>query len=130
MSHSYFEIGGQLVECTLHNTSIPSPLPSASSFRGAPTDLPVSQVQAKRKKWFAGGRKADRTSKWKVPGTPGSSLSSRDTVDKNAAAIVGGGAIRTGVAILMVPDPLPLVDEIAAFVLIAGGVALVAYGES
>jgi hypothetical protein len=38
--------------------------------------------------------------------------------------------IRAGVAILMVPDPLPLVDEIAAVVLIGAGAGLVYYGES
>jgi hypothetical protein len=38
--------------------------------------------------------------------------------------------IRAGVAILMVPDPLPLVDEIAGIALIAGGAGLVYYSES
>jgi len=113
MNYSYFEIGGQIVECQQHSTSIPSPLPSASSFRGAPTDLPVAQVQAQRKQKVAGGRKADRTS-----------------IRKESAKLIGGGMIRAGVAILMVPDPLPLVDEIAGLALIAGGAGLVYYGEN
>jgi hypothetical protein len=113
MNYSYFEIGGQIVECQQHSTSIPSPLPSPSSFRGAPTALPVAQVQGQRKQKVAGGRKGDRTSE-----------------RKQAAKVIGGAAIRAGVAILMVPDPLPLVDEIAGLVLIAGGAGLVYYSES
>lgn len=113
MNYSYFEIGGHLVECQQRITSIPSPQLSASSFRGAPTGLPVAQVQGQRKQKVAGGRKADRTS-----------------IRKESAKIVGGGMIRAGVAILMVPDPLPLVDEIAGIALIAGGAGLVYYSES
>ncbi len=110
---SYFEIGGQIVECQQHSTSIPSPLPSPSSFRGAPTALPVAQVQGQRKQKVAGGRKGDHTS-----------------IRKESAKLIGGGMIRAGVAILMVPDPLPVVDEIAGLVLIAGGAGLVYYGEN
>lgn len=113
MNHSYFEIGGQLVECQQHSTFIPSPLPSPSSFRGAPTALPVAQVQAQRKQKVAGGRKGDQSS-----------------MAKESAKLIGSGMIRAGVAILMVPDPLPVVDEIAGLVLIAGGAGLVYYGES
>lgn len=111
--NSYFEIGGQIVECELHSTSISSPSPSPSSFRGAPTALPVAQVQGQRKQKVAGGRKGDRTS-----------------IRKESAKLIGGGMIRAGIAILMVPDPLPLVDEIAGVVLIAGGAGLVYYGEN
>ena len=113
MNYSYFEIGGHIVQCQQHSTSIPSPLSSPSSFRGAPTALPVAQVQAQRKQKVAGGRKGDRTS-----------------MRKESAKFIGGGMVRAGVAILMVPDPLPLVDEIAGIVLITGGAGLVAYGES
>jgi hypothetical protein len=113
MNYSYFEIGGQIVECQQHSTSIPSPLPSPSSFRGAPTALPVAQVQGQRKQKVAGGRKGDRTS-----------------MRKESAKLIGGGMIRAGVAILMVPDPLPVVDEIAGLALIAGGAGLVYYSES
>jgi len=113
MNYSYFEIGGHLVQCQTRSTSIPSPISSTSSFRGAPTGLPVAQVQAQRKQKVAGGRKVEKR-----------------TIHKEGAKLVGGGMIRAGVAILMVPDPLPLVDEIAAVALIAGGAGLVYYGES
>ena len=110
MSYSYFEIGGQVVECQMHSTSIPSPQPSPSSFRGAPTDLSVAQVQEQRKQKVAGGRKGDRT----IP----------------MAKLIGQGMIRTGVAILMVPDPLPFVDEIVGGILIGGGAVLIYASEN
>jgi hypothetical protein len=44
--------------------------------------------------------------------------------------MIGTGMIRTGVAILMVPDPLPLVDEIVAVALIGGGATLVYLSEN
>ena len=113
MNYSYFEIGGQVVECQTRSTSTPSPLSSPSSFRGAPTGRAVAQVQAQRKQKVAGGRKGEQR-----------------TIHKEGAKLVGGGMIRAGVAILMVPDPLPLVDEIAAVVLIGAGAGLVYYGES
>ena len=113
MNYSYFEIGGQIVECQTRSTSIPSPLPSPSSFRGAPTGLPVAQVQGQRKQKVAGGRKGEQR-----------------TIHKEGAKLVGGGMIRAGVAILMVPDPLPLVDEIIAVSLIAGGATLVYLAEN
>ncbi len=78
---------------------------------GGPTALPVAQVQGQRKQKVAGGRKGDRTS-----------------IRKESAKLIGGGMIRAGVAILMVPDPLPVVDEIAGLALIAGGAGLVYYG--
>ena len=110
--NSYFEIGGQLVECQQHSTSIPSPLPSPSMFRGAPTGRAVAQVQAQRKQKVAGGRKGDRG------------------IGRKMTKTVGTTMIRTGVAILMVPDPLPLVDEIVAVSLIAGGATLVYLAEN
>jgi hypothetical protein len=113
MNYSYFEIGGQIVECQTRSTSIPSPLSSPSSFRGAPTGLPVAQVQGQRKQKVAGGRKGEKR-----------------TIHKEGAKLVGGGMIRAGVAILMVPDPLPLVDEIIAVSLIAGGATLVYLAEN
>ena len=112
MNYSYFEIGGQLLECQLHSTSIPSPLSSPSSFRGAPTTSTVAQVQAQRNGKVAGGRKGDHTS-----------------VSKQTAKMIGSGMIRAGIAILVVPDPLPIVDEVVGIVLIAGGAGLVAYAE-
>jgi hypothetical protein len=112
MNYSYFEIGGQLVECQQHSTSIPSPLPSPSSFRGAPTGRAVAQVQGQRKQKVAGGRKGDLG------------------IGRKMTKTVGTTMIRTGVAILMVPDPLPLVDEIVAVSLIAGGATLVYLAEN
>ncbi len=38
--------------------------------------------------------------------------------------VVGQAMVRTGIAILMVPDPLPLIDEVVAGVLVAGGAAI------
>lgn len=40
-------------------------------------------------------------------------------------SIVGQAAIRTGALVMMTPDPLPLVDELAAGALIVGGAYLV-----
>ena len=44
-------------------------------------------------------------------------------------SILGQGMIRTGIAILMVPDPVPFVDEIFAAALIGVGAGLVVYSE-
>ncbi len=41
--------------------------------------------------------------------------------------MVGSGMVRTGVAILLVPDPLPLVDEIIGVGLIAVGTTIIAF---
>ena len=38
--------------------------------------------------------------------------------------ILGQSMVRTGVAILMVPDPLPLVDEVVGGALVVGGAVL------
>jgi hypothetical protein len=113
MNYSYFEIGGQVVECQTRSTSIPSPLSSPSSFRGAPTGRAVAQVQAQRKQKVAGGRKGEQPN-----------------VSDPMMKMIGTGMIRTGVAILMVPDPLPLVDEIVAVALIGGGATLVYLSEN
>jgi len=109
---SFFEIGGNLVECQTRSTSIPSPLSSPSSFRGAPTTLTVAQVQGQRKPKVAGGRKGEQTE------------------SKAFAKMIGSGMIRAGVAILLVPDPLPFVDEIVGGLLIGGGAVMVYYAES
>ena len=45
--------------------------------------------------------------------------------DDNIRMMVGQAAARTGAAILLVPDPLPLVDEAVGLALLAGGVYLV-----
>jgi len=109
---SFFEIGGNLVECQTRSTSIPSSLSSPSSFRGAPTTLPAAQVQALQHPKVAGGRKGDQTE------------------SKRFAKMIGSGMIRAGVAILLVPDPLPFVDEIVGGLLVGGGAVMVYYAES
>ena len=40
-------------------------------------------------------------------------------------SVVGHAAVRTGAAILLVPDPLPFVDEAVGFALLASGAYLV-----
>ena len=40
-------------------------------------------------------------------------------------SVVGHAAVRTGAAILLVPDPLPFVDEAVGIALLAGGAYLV-----
>lgn len=57
---SYFEIGGHVVELE-HGTSLPSPLSSPSSFRGAPTTK--SEGATPRNKQVAGGRKGEQTNR-------------------------------------------------------------------
>jgi hypothetical protein len=55
---SYFEIGGQIVECQQHSTSIPSSLFSPSLFRGAPTHSRSAGASATESN-NSGGRKGD-----------------------------------------------------------------------
>ena len=40
-------------------------------------------------------------------------------------SMVGHGAVRAGTAIMLLPDPLPLVDEAVGLALLAGGAYLV-----
>ena len=40
-------------------------------------------------------------------------------------SMVGHGAVRAGAAIMLLPDPLPLVDEAVGLALLAGGAYLV-----
>jgi len=42
-------------------------------------------------------------------------------------AVIANAMVRTGIAILLVPDPVPLVDELVAIGLIGGGLGLHAY---
>lgn len=44
--------------------------------------------------------------------------------DPSAQQLVGQAMVRTGAAILMVPDPLPLVDEVVGGALVVGGAIL------
>ena len=52
---------------------------------------------------------------------PGSIQGSLETLNITGQQLVGQAMVRTGVAILMVPDPLPLIDEVVAGALVAGG---------
>ena len=57
-----------------------------------------------------------------------SGFSSETDGDKsNIWRMVGSGMVRTGVAILLVPDPIPLVDEIVGVGLIAVGSTIIAF---
>lgn len=49
---------------------------------------------------------------------------------KKFIEFVGQGMIRTGGAILLVPDPLPVVDEMVGLGLLVGGVAAVEYANT
>jgi hypothetical protein len=40
--------------------------------------------------------------------------------------MVGQAAVRTGIAILAVPDPIPIIDEVAGITLVVGGTYLIA----
>jgi len=73
MNVSYFEIGGEIIECH-GSTSIPSSLYSPSLFRGAPTTPTVPQVQAERNNEGAGGRKGEQTTLAYTPYSYGSPL--------------------------------------------------------
>ena len=49
--------------------------------------------------------------------------------DDGLRKVIGQAAVRTGIAILAVPDPLPFVDEVAGITLVAGGTYLIATSE-
>jgi hypothetical protein len=49
--------------------------------------------------------------------------------DDSLRRMIGQAAVRTGIAILAVPDPLPFVDEVAGITLVAGGTYLIATSE-
>jgi hypothetical protein len=55
---------------------------------------------------------------------PGSIQGNLDTLDIRGQQMVGQAMVRTGAAILMVPDPLPLVDEVVGGALVVGGAVL------
>ena len=106
---SYFEIGGHIVECDIiYNTSLPSPKPSV-----------YAAVRPER------GRSSASSQASSMPQKTSSSVEDSDPF----VSILGQGMIRTGIAILMVPDPVPFVDEIFAAALIGVGAGLVVYSE-
>ncbi len=51
-------------------------------------------------------------------------------LQKKAIGIMGQAAVRTGVAILLMPDPLPLIDELVGVTLVAGGMGAVYYSRT
>lgn len=111
---SYFEISGHIVECSADdNTSHPSSLPMVSV--------------AERPERGRNSAK-DETSSMSItsPSLAGKSNSER----KDLARMFGGGMIRAGIAILWVPDPIPLVDEVIGAALIGAGSGLIMYSES
>ena len=103
---SYFEIGGHIVEC--ERTGLTS-LPSSKSM------VPVAERPER-------GRISAKDQASSMPQT--SSVASVSD-DDPFRSILGQGMIRTGVAILMVPDPVPFADEIVGAALIGVGAALV-----
>jgi len=115
-SVSYFEISGKIVECT--STSLPSSSHSPSLLRGAPTL--ISEGATPRNNVEAGGRKGDHTS---------------TTVDdrhwgKQFAGMLGTGMVRVGIGVLLIPDPLPLADELIAAAMVGVGSGLIMISKS
>lgn len=53
----------------------------------------------------------------------------QERIDKGLAGMLGQAMIRSGFAILAVPDPLPFVDELVGMSLIGGGTGMVAYSR-
>ena len=115
-SVSYFEISGKIVECssTSHSSSSYSP----SLFRGAPTRL--TEGATPRNQSVAGGRKGDHTS---------TSVDDRHW-GKQFAGMLGTGMVRVGVAVLFIPDPLPLADELVAAAMVGVGSGLIMISKS
>ena len=116
MNVSYFEIGGKIVEC--HSTSPSSSSPSPSLFRGAPTL--TSEGATPRNNIEAGGRKGDHTS---------TSVDDRHW-GKQFAGMLGTGMVRVGIGVLLIPDPLPLADEIIAAAMVGVGSGLIMISKS
>lgn len=118
MNVSYFEIGGEIVEC-IDSTSIPSPQHSPSLFRGAPTTSTVAQVQAQRNGKVAGGRKGDRYD-LKAAGEGVSQARGGQRVLTRGLTIAATLAVADG--------PLPIGDVLAAGVLIGVGAYMIYSG--
>ena len=55
--------------------------------------------------------------------------STQERIDKGLAGMFGQAMIRTGIAILAVPDPIPFVDELVGMSLIGGGTGMLAYSR-
>jgi hypothetical protein len=70
-------------------------------------------------------RATKQRTKQTVENTSQSVVETISQPDFNTRRVVGANMVRAGVTILMVPDPIPLVDEIIAFGLIGVGTYLV-----
>jgi len=107
---SYFEIGGHIVECettpqsSLSRAIAPSQSRISASFdaRAAYMERPVELASS----------------------VVSSRSSSKQLIQGPVRRMIGSAMIRTGVAILMVPDPIPVIDEVVGAGLIYGGVYL------
>ena len=111
---SYFEIGGHIVEC---ETTLQSSL-SGDTSRSKPRILDSFDARAAY---------AERPVELVSPNvsTPYSPASHSSQVK----TMLGSAMIRTGIAILMVPDPIPLIDEVVGAGLIYGGAYVMSTAE-
>jgi len=101
---SYFEIGGHIVQC---ETTLQSPLSGGttrSQFR-IPDSFDVRAAYAERPVELAS------------PSVSTSTPSKSNQIKR----MIGSTMIRTGVAILLVPDPIPVIDEVLGAGLVYGG---------
>jgi len=107
---SYFEIGGHIVECQTTPQSFLSGSIARSQFRiSASFDARAAYME----------RPVELTSSVVSSGS-----TSKQLIQDPVRRMIGSAMIRTGVAILMVPDPIPVIDEVVGAGLIYGGVYL------
>ena len=95
---SYFEITGEIIECHVVDSDAP---PRILSSYGS---MQVSSPQGLKVR--------------KGPAAQGAAGGKREDL---ANDMIARAMISTGVSILMVPDPLPVVDEVVAVGMIAAG---------
>ncbi len=110
---SYFEIGGHIVECST------APQSSLSVSR---TPLIKSRKAADSRIVGEDARPSSRTAVLSAKYSPRSHSSQVRTM-------LGSAMIRTGIAILIVPDPIPLIDEVVGAGLIYGGAYVMSTAE-
>lgn len=112
---SYFEIGGHIVECETTSQFSLSGVTSRSQPRIAGSfDARAAYLE----------RPVERTSS-----SPSTGSTSKQIIQNPYRRMIGSAMIRTGVAILMVPDPLPIIDEVGGAALVYGGIYLHATAE-
>ncbi len=107
---SYFEIGGHIVECE----TTPQSSLSVATSRSQPR---ISYSFDARAAYLE--RPVELTSPSVSTGS-----TSKQIIKNPYRRMIGSAMIRTGVAIAMVPDPIPLIDEVGAAALIYGGIYL------